>query len=625
MTVIPTDSKTEVKLQNGKYILHSLLHRSEFELVYQGVCLLQGQPVVIKTLNPQLRHRPDFAQLHFHFKAIAQRISRCRHPHLAKVLEVFEDRGLPFVVLEKISGQTLEDSLQNQSPMAVHQATAIVKQIASALGAIHRQGVLHCALCPRVVMKWPKAQHMVLTGFGLVSELIQGSDQSPIRHRSLLGGYAAIEQYLPHEPLSPATDIYSLAAIFYTLLVGKPPLEAPLLVSQATRTLLSQSKPSLQSLHPSLSPAVERLIFWGLELEQQHRPQTVEQWLSLFPQLPDLTPDLESESGKAAFPQAVNLKVNLESVAGATNPVSALEPIFQQPSTDQTHSGLKQDFPAQLVQIPQSWKMVLGLFVFTALFSGWLGFAFTRFYSRTLAPKAILSRQSIGDRLPNYDPSKPMFEDPSVIRQRNRPLFRFQGERDFDHGNRDNPEPEAGQDDLGKDPENTPNVDVSPSTLAEPESLETSKDSTAPSSPDLPERPDSTLELETPESLDPTPVEETRNIRPARDLYSPDALYPLRDLTPEDLPPLPQGNQTPDRAEPLPEPDVISAPNQFEYDPSELPQKLPPIPLPNPSDYNPNPELYIPNDPDSLPPADTPGRSSNWEYQKDVQPLDSTS
>ncbi|MGF1494598.1 MAG: protein kinase [Microcoleaceae cyanobacterium] len=417
MTVVPKQLGVGSKLSRGRYLLRSLLYQGELEFLYRGICASTGQSVWARTLNPQLCNRPDFAQLHFHFRAVAERLRRCQHPNLVKVLDIFEEDGFPYMVLAEIPGQTLKE-FQPSSPPSLPQAVHFIKQVASALTAIHRQGLLHCNLHPGAIIQRSETSLVVLDQLGLTSELAQSQLQSPTRNRNLVGGYAAIEQYLPHEPLSPATDVYGLTAIFYTLLTGQPPLEAPLCISQATRTLLDQSKPQLNQLYPALSPDVESLINWGLELEQHRRPQTVHQWISRLLQETESPTTISSPTTGVSSPHQTQSHQSVHP-GRSQRENSTAQQNYRLPARQSSVMGFVQPLP---------WGVVSGLFAFTALISGWLGFSFTRYYSCGLTEATPKRQQQSDDVFQTLDSSKPMFRDPSVVRQRNQPKFRVESE-----------------------------------------------------------------------------------------------------------------------------------------------------------------------------------------------------
>ncbi|MGB3534041.1 MAG: protein kinase [Microcoleaceae cyanobacterium] len=405
------NSTAEIVLQQGKYRINHTLDRGEFGITYRATQVQLGQAVAIKTLRPSLRHHPDFAQYYNHFRAVTHRLSQCRQQSLIRILDVFEEKGLPFVVMNYIEGFSLAEKLQSRAPLSVDYALYYVHQIASALKVVHQQGLLHCNLQPQTILQHPGSDGVTLTDFGINSSFIERTMQPYRGNRNLPGGFAALEQYLPHETLTPATDIYGLAAILYYLLTGQPPLEAPLLSSQGTAKWFSQVQPSLKRLHPELSPSVEQMILAGLEVQQSNRPQTIDHWLAFMPSLNSTENSTES------------------------NPVDEDEAI----STDPTQETVPDSFTVSrsrfLLQFLWLQRCTPILFVLTALFFGWLGFSFTRRYTQMIVDNVHQKFDSkkgadwSEDVFSDYDPSKPMFEDPSVKTRGSEPQ-NTPGERD---------------------------------------------------------------------------------------------------------------------------------------------------------------------------------------------------
>ncbi|ERT05278.1 tyrosine kinase family protein [Lyngbya aestuarii BL J] len=415
-------SKAETILNNGQYKIERVLGRGEYGITYGAVDTRRQQRVAIKTVNPNLRHHTEFAQFQYHFKAVAQRLSQCQHPNLVRVLAVFEDRGLPFMVMNYVSGQPLIDLLRLGSQLSVTQAVRFIRQIAVALSEIHQQGIIHCYLTPEVIVRAEQTDQVILTDFGIASRLTDAMAQPYLGSRSLSGGYAALEQYLPHEQLTTATDIYSLAAILYCLLTGTPPLEAPLCLSQVTEALLSPSKPSLRQLRPDLSPTLERVILWGLELEQQHRPQSLEQWLAFLPELED-------------YAEVESAVTEDESEQVTTSAGSNSSDDHQETSSREQTDHERFTPMSRFSSIP---GFVPFVFVITAMFSACIGFYLTRVYGGVHSQTTVLqSEKSFDQQFPDYDPSKPVFQEPSVKSQLVIDSMTGESERDFDYRDSD--------------------------------------------------------------------------------------------------------------------------------------------------------------------------------------------
>lgn len=397
------NSTTQTILQNGKYRIDSILSRGRFAITYRATHQNIGQTVVIKTLNPNLNSDQNTPELIHQFIAIAKRWSLCQHPNLVRVLDLFEERGHPFLVTTYVPGQSLQSNLQTQPPLPAQQAIHYIRQIASVLQVVHQQGLIHCNLKPDSIIKQTGTNIVMLSGFGVNSYLKPNQLNRYIPNRPLSGGYAALEQYLPHEHPTPATDIYGLCATLYYLLTGEPPLEAPLCSNQITEQLIKLDKPSLGKFHQNLNPEVEQAIGWGLELQASNRPSTIKHWLDILP-----TPEnalIMRESVQVA-PQ--------HNYPKTPHPPAATPPQRQSPPKA---LGRRRKTTTNNINLPTSPLFIVPLFVLTGLIAGWFGFSVTRSYGQNLIQSndsTYLKSQKQIDTL-IIDPSKPIFETPGLV------------------------------------------------------------------------------------------------------------------------------------------------------------------------------------------------------------------
>jgi serine/threonine protein kinase len=264
-------------LQNGKYVLDSVMGQGGFGITYKATHTYLGQTVAIKTLQENLRQQENFAQFRQQFIAEAQRLAKCQHPNIVRVLDFFEEGGLPYMVMDCIPGSTLGELIQTGQRLPEAQAIHYIRQIGAALSVVHQNGLLHRDVKPHNIIRREGTDSVILIDFGIAREFTAGVTQT---QTSLLSaGYAPLEQYIPRHKRSPATDIYALAATLYYLVTGQPPVAAVL------RDRLPLVSP--RQLVPNLSGALEQAILHGLEQEAELRPQTVETWLALLPENSD--------------------------------------------------------------------------------------------------------------------------------------------------------------------------------------------------------------------------------------------------------------------------------------------------------------------------------------------------
>lgn len=269
-------------LHKGKYLLNSNLGQGILTLTYRAIDIESGQTVVIRTLTENLRQHAEFERFKQEFLEYAERLKGCKHQNLVQVLDTFEDNGCPYLVMEYVPGQSLAQLIQMEV-LSEAQAIDYTRQASNALMALHKVGLLHRDVKPQNLIRRQNTDHIVLGEYGIIGGFSPGMRQTQAGLFS--AGYAPLEQYAHDETLTPATDIYGLAATLYTLLYRNPPLPAPvrqkLQADGGDRLFLQNS----HHVTPKISQAVKRAIWRGLDITAQKRPQTVEAWLSLLPKL----------------------------------------------------------------------------------------------------------------------------------------------------------------------------------------------------------------------------------------------------------------------------------------------------------------------------------------------------
>lgn len=259
-------------LQGGKYTLEQELGRGGFGITIKATHNYLGQPVVIKTLNESLTQHPNFLEFQNKFQDEAKRLALCVHPNIVRVSDFFVEDDQPYMVMDYIPGKTLAGVILGGQPLPEAIALHYIRQVGSALMVVNQNNLLHRDIKPQNIMVHQDTGEVILIDFGIAREFISGKTQI---HTNLVSdGYAPLEQYLPQEKRTAATDVYGLAATLYTLLTGQVPVPAP--------TRVQQEMPSPRELQPQISANVNQAILQGMALDIQHRPKTVDEWLKLL-------------------------------------------------------------------------------------------------------------------------------------------------------------------------------------------------------------------------------------------------------------------------------------------------------------------------------------------------------
>jgi hypothetical protein len=156
-----------------------------------------------------------------------------------------------------------------RAPLLEGEALDIALRCGSALEVVHESGVLHRDLSPSNVMLSTSGR-VVLIDFGLARDYLV--EETAHMTRMVTPGYAPPEQYTASGRFGPSTDVYGLAAILYRMLAGRAP--TPAIDRQSGAPL-----PAPRSLNPNISRLVSDGILDGLELNSEHRPTSVRDFL----------------------------------------------------------------------------------------------------------------------------------------------------------------------------------------------------------------------------------------------------------------------------------------------------------------------------------------------------------
>jgi serine/threonine-protein kinase len=261
------------RLRNKKYLLKREIGRGSFGIIYQAIDRTLERAVAIKTLALPLRQHLNFQDYVHQFHAEALVLAKFSHPNIVGIKEFFIENRLPYIVMDYISGLTLDRIVLPDRPLPETTAIAYVRQIGAALQVVHDRGLVHRDIKPKNAIFDRDRKQIISLDFGSAREF--KSDKSRWGTNLVSDGYAPIEQYLLEAELTPATDIYGLAATLYTLLTGKVP---PSAVSRYHHPLDSP-----QQIRPELSDLVNEAVMYGMALESQDRPASVAEWLALLP------------------------------------------------------------------------------------------------------------------------------------------------------------------------------------------------------------------------------------------------------------------------------------------------------------------------------------------------------
>ncbi len=238
----------------GRYRVEARIGSGGMGEVYRGVDTVLDRTVAIKILLPQFARDVSFVD---RFRREAQAAARLNHPNLVGIYDSGADGETQFIVMEFIQGRTLEDFMSSGGRFTAVHAVEVAEKICDALAYAHVAGVIHRDIKPANVMVTRKGEVKVMD-FG-IARIVAGPQTAP-QTSAVLGTAAYISpEQAQGQPVDGRSDIYSLGAVLYEMLTGRPPFTGDSSVAVAYKQV--NESPVLPSLaNGEVSPAAGRRL-----------------------------------------------------------------------------------------------------------------------------------------------------------------------------------------------------------------------------------------------------------------------------------------------------------------------------------------------------------------------------
>jgi serine/threonine protein kinase/class 3 adenylate cyclase len=255
----------------GRYRLLERLGQGGMGAVYRGEDLCDGAVVAIKVLRPEWAGRETFLR---RFQKEARLLAEVNNPFVTNLLEVNEDDGIHFLVLEFVQGRSLGAQLAERGTLDESMALAIAADVARALADAHQRGIIHRDVKPENVLLAQSGDTSVnggalpfrvkLSDFGLARHVVE-TESLQLTQASVVGTpqYMAPEQCVG-DPIDPRADVYALGATLFHLLTGRPPFLASS-VTELFRMHREEQPPPVAKLNPAVSEGACRIVAKALE------------------------------------------------------------------------------------------------------------------------------------------------------------------------------------------------------------------------------------------------------------------------------------------------------------------------------------------------------------------------
>ncbi len=233
------------------YLVGSLIGRGGMGEVYRGRHRRTRREVAIKMLHP---HLLDDSMLLARFRREAEVTGALGSEHIVEILDIDAEDDQPYLVLELLEGESLEDRITREGPLPLPMVADVVTQIARGVEVAHRAGVIHRDLKPANVFLTPRedGDHVKILDFGVSK--IRGDATALTQEVALLGtpDFMSPEQARGStEEHAATTDVFALGGIAYSALTGTRPFVAPS-VPALLRCICDEAPVPADQLRPDL-------------------------------------------------------------------------------------------------------------------------------------------------------------------------------------------------------------------------------------------------------------------------------------------------------------------------------------------------------------------------------------
>jgi ABC-type branched-subunit amino acid transport system substrate-binding protein/tRNA A-37 threonylcarbamoyl transferase component Bud32 len=253
------------------YRILGLLGAGGMGLVYEAEDPVLRRRVALKVLRPEMAG----PVVRVRFLREAQMAASLKDDHVVTIYQVSEHAGRPYLVMERLRGESLEQRLKRDRWLPVPEALSIARQITRGLRAAHAVGLVHRDIKPaNIWLEEPAdgvgAPRVKILDFGLAKPL--RDDTELTQHGTVVGtpAYMAPEQ-LEGQPLDARADLYALGVVLYRMITGVPPFKAPN-VARLLAAILAQDPPPVSSIRGRVPRPVEELLNDLLAKDPNRRP-----------------------------------------------------------------------------------------------------------------------------------------------------------------------------------------------------------------------------------------------------------------------------------------------------------------------------------------------------------------
>jgi serine/threonine protein kinase len=262
----------------GNYLIRRVLGTGAMGILFEAQDPHLKRLVALKVMKPSLAAQTDF---HRRFMREAQLAAAIDHEHIVTIYQVGEDRGIPFLAMKLLQGESLEARLNRSGGrLPLPEVLRIGREIAEGLAAAHDKGLIHRDIKPANIWLEEDRKRVKIIDFGLARG--KDSDAQFTQAGAVIGtpSYMAPEQANGTE-VDARCDLFSLGSVLYRTSTGRLPFDG-----KDTLTVLSalatKTPPPPNKLVPTLPRAFSNLVMALLAKDREERPQSASEVVEIL-------------------------------------------------------------------------------------------------------------------------------------------------------------------------------------------------------------------------------------------------------------------------------------------------------------------------------------------------------
>ena len=297
--------------QVGRYQITERIGRGGMASVYRAHDPGIDRTIAIKFLHAAYCEEEEYRA---RFLREARAAGMLSHPNIVTVHDVGEIEGRPYMAMELIEGEPMNELMARSGPMPIRDTLVIVLQLAKALDYAHAKGIVHRDIKPSNIMVLKGTSTVKVTDFG-IAHVTTGASST---HQTRVGDVLGTPQYMSPEQTKGSkvdgrSDLFSVGIILYQMLSGAAPFQGDSIVALAMKIATEEPTP-IEKLRTDLPLGVRRIVERCLAKQPERRFQTGQE---LAAEISKAMRNIEDEAREKEKPRILPLRLKWALMMGA--------------------------------------------------------------------------------------------------------------------------------------------------------------------------------------------------------------------------------------------------------------------------------------------------------------------